>query len=245
MFNGLEVSVMSKQLLFTLILTAVILSLSSCDEGWIYPDDVVQAEEGGAAHFSGLVTGADSWSSGYTLALAGFADGNEYALISKNIDASISDGRCDVTLSGIPGDVNTIELCAIDRLRRRVATFVSANYNPQSGTLQIDADALDISMSSAIQTEIFNTTCTQCHGATGHAAAGLDLLAGNSLENLISVPSRKIPGTDRVTPGKSGESELYLILTTNISAEWNYDHSVEVVRQEKLDLIRNWIDNLP
>lgn len=236
---------MSKQILYTLILTAVILSLSSCDEGRIYPDEAVQAEEGGAAHFSGLVTGADSWSSGYTLALAGFADGNEYALISKNIDASITDGRYDVTLSGIPGDVNTIELCAIDRLRRRVATFATANYKHQSGTLQIDTDALDLSMSAAIQTEIFNTTCAQCHGATGHAAAGLDLLAGNSLENLISVPSQKMPGTARVTPGKSSESELYLILSSNISAEWKYDHSVEVVRQEKLDLIRNWIDNLP
>lgn len=228
-----------------ILIIAILICNSSCDEGRIYPDDAVQAEEGGAAHFSGLVTGTDSWSAGYTLALAGFADGNEYALISKNIDASISAGRCDVTLSGIPGDVNTIELCAIDRLRRRVATFLTATYNPQAGTLQIESDAVDISMSTAIQTEIFNTTCAQCHGATGHAAAGLDLLSGNSLGNLISVPSRKMPGVDRVSPGKSDESELYLILSSNITSDWNYDHSVEVVRQEKLDLIRNWIDNLP
>ncbi len=99
-------------------------------------------------------------------------------------------------------------------------------------------------MSSAVQLEIFNPTCAQCHGGNGHAAAGLDLLAGNSFDNLISVPSRKIPGMDRVAPGKSAESELFLILNSDISADWNYDHSVEVVRQEKLDLIRNWIDNL-
>ncbi|MDE6632606.1 MAG: hypothetical protein K2K23_06370, partial [Muribaculaceae bacterium] len=148
-----------------------------------------------------------------------------------------------VTLSGIPADVTTIELCAIDRLRRRVATFISADYNTQA-TLQISAEMVDMSMSGAIQTEIFNTTCVQCHGGNGHAAAGLELLEGNSFSNLISVPSRKIPGMDRVTPGQSAESELFLILDTDISADWNYDHSVEVVRQEKLDLIRNWIDNL-
>lgn len=227
-----------------ILISAISICNSSCDEGRIFPDDIAQAEEGGSAHFSGTVTGADTWSSGYTLALAGFTDGNEYALISKNIDAGISNGRCEVTLSGIPSEVNTIELCAIDRLRRRVATFLTANFDHQSGTLQIDTEAIDISMSAAIQTEIFNTTCAQCHGATGHAAAGLDLLAGKSMDNLISVPSRKMPGVDRVSPGNSAESELFLILSSDISSDWNYDHSVEVVRQEKLDLIRNWIDNL-
>lgn len=228
-----------------IILASVFLgSFTSCDEGRIYNDDIIQTEDGGAAHFSGIVTGTDTWSQGYTLALAGFEDGNEYALISKNIETSISDGKCDITLSGIPGEVTKIELCAVDRLRRRVATFLSTDYNPKDATLQLNAEVVDMSMSAAIQTEIFNTTCVQCHGGNGYAAAGLDLLTGNSFRNLISVPSRKIPGKDRVAPGKSGESELFMILDSEISADWNYDHSVEVVRQEKLDLIRNWIDNL-
>lgn len=228
----------------SLILTAVILSLSSCDEGRIYNDDIMQAEEGGSALFSGEVTGSDTWSAGYTLALAGFEEGNGYALISKNIDSSLHEGKCDVTLSGIPPEVNKIELCALDRLRRRVATFLSADYNHQTATVHINAEVVDVSMSGAIQTEIFNTTCIQCHGGNGHAAAGLDLLPGNSFDNLIDVPSRKIPGMDRVTSGYSVDSELFQILDTDLSADWKYDHSVEVVRQEKLDLIRNWIDNL-
>ena len=227
-----------------ILASAFLVSLSSCDEGRIYNDDTVQTEDGGTAHFSGIVTGADTWSQGYTLALAGFEDGNEYAFISKNIETAVTDGKCDITLAGIPGDVTKIELCAVDRLRRRVATFLSADYNPQSSPLQINAEAVDMSMSGAIQTEIFNTTCVQCHGGNGHAAAGLDLLAGNSLGNLISVPSRKMPDTDRVMPGNSDKSELFLILSSDVSSDWNYDHSVEVVRQEKLDLIKNWIDNL-
>lgn len=227
-----------------IILISVFLgSLLSCDEGRIYNDDTVQTEEGGSARFSGKVNGTETWSRGYTLALAGFGEGNDYALISKNIETSVIEGSCDITLSGIPAEVTVIELCALDRLRRRVATFLSADYNPQAGTLQLGAEGIDISMSAAIQTEIFNSTCIQCHGGNGHAAAGLDLLAGNSFSNLIDIPSRKIPGMDRIAPGQSAESELFLILDTDISADWNYDHSVEVVRQEKLDLIRNWIDN--
>ncbi len=217
--------------------------LNSCDEGRIYNDDALAAEEGGAARFSGAVTGLDSWSQGYTVALAGFEEGNDYAVISKNIETSVSDGNCDVTISGIPAEVTSIELCAIDRLRRRVASFLSVDYTPQAGVVQLSSENIDLSMSAAIQTEIFNTTCVQCHGATGHAAAGLNLIAGNSFDNLISVPSRKIPGMDRVAPGQSNESELFQILETDISSDWNYDHSVEVVRSEKLDLIRNWIDN--
>ncbi len=226
------------------ILTLLIIFIASCDEGRIYNTDCVESEEGGTARFSGEVTGFDTWSPEYTLAIAGFADGNDYALISKNISTPLSDGKCDVTLSGIPTEVTSIELCAIDRLRRRAATFFSANYTPQSGTLQLKAESIDISMAEAIQTEIFNTTCIQCHGGNGYAAAGLNLLAGNSFSNLISVQSGKIPRLNRIEPGKSAESELFLILESDLSADWNYDHSVEVVRREKLDLIRNWIDNL-
>ena len=215
--------------------------LASCDEGRIYPDETVQTEEGGTARFSGTVAGLDTWSRGYTLALAGFEEGNDYALISKNIEPAVEGGRCDVALSGIPAEVTKIELCAIDRLRRRVATFLAADYNPNAATLQIDAERVDMSMAAAIQNEIFNTTCVQCHGATGHAAARLNLLEGQSFANLISVPSRKIPGKDRVAPGSSNESVLFLILDTGISAAWSYDHSVEVVRQETRALIRKWI----
>lgn len=224
------------------IMAVALTGMTSCDEGRIFNDDTVLAEEGGTAHFSGEVTGTDTWSQSYTLALAGFEDGNDYALISKNIDASVTDGKCDITLSGIPGEVSVVELCAIDRLRRRVATFFSAKYRQKEGTLLISTETTDISMSAAIQKEIFNTTCIQCHGGNGHAASGLDLLAGNSFRNLIGVQSRKIPDIERVTPGNSSESELFLILGSEISADWNYDHSVEVVRPDKLDLIRNWID---
>ncbi|MDE5839640.1 MAG: hypothetical protein K2H49_01840, partial [Muribaculaceae bacterium] len=201
-----------------ILLTLLILCLASCDEGRIYNDYSIHTEEGGSADFSGEVTGTGTWSAGYTLALAGFGEGDDYAVISKNIETEVTDEKCEVTLSGIPSNVTTIELCALDRLRRRVATFLCRDYNSHNGRLHMDADRLDLSMANAIQTEIFNTTCIQCHGGTEHPAAGLDLLPGKSFGNLISVSSRKMPGIDRVAPGKSSESELLMILAADSSA---------------------------
>lgn len=233
---------MLKKTYHTAIFTSLLLCIASCDEGRIYNTDTITAEEGGSAHLKAQVTGLDSWNEGYTLALAGFGEGNDYALISKNIEPSTIDGECDITLSGITGEVTKIELCAIDRLRRRVATFLSTDYSLQSATLNIEAGAIDLSMATAIQNEIFNTTCTQCHGGSGHAAANLNLLEGKSFANLVGVTSIKHPEMNRVEPGESSASILFMALATDMSASWNYDHSVEVVHQEKLDLIRNWIE---
>lgn len=217
--------------------------ITSCDEGRIYDTpDVITKEEGGNARINAEITGAQTWPEMYTLALAGFEDGNEYALISKNISPATSGKVCDLILTGIPSEVNTIELCALDRLRRRVASFSSTQYVPYQDTLRISLPLTDISLPATIQRDILNTTCVQCHGGSNFAAAGLNLTEGKSFENLIDIPSVKMPGYDRVKPGNSEESMLWLILSGEASSGWKYDHSVEIVRSEPLDLLRNWID---
>lgn len=215
----------------------------SCDEGRLYDnDDIIMSEVGGNAHIKAKITGLDTWPEGYTIALAGFEDGNEFALVSKNVKTVVSNGMCDVTLTGIPSEVSTVELCAIDRLRRRVATFVSTRYESKTDTIRLNVTNVNASMSKAIQQEVFNTTCIQCHGGSNYVAGGLNLTEGKSFEDMISIPSVKMAGLNRVQPGKSSSSVLYIILGGSASSDWKYDHSVEVVRQEKLDLIRNWID---
>jgi len=231
-----------RHLKFHTLLAAAALALTSCDEGRIYQDEAAADEEGGSVRLTADIEGLDTWPEAYTLAVAGFADGNNYALVSKDIKTTTEEGKCDITLRGIPAEVTGIELCAIDRLRRRIATFRSASYEYTPATRQIDFPATDISMTAAVQQEVFNTTCTNCHGGSTHAAANLNLTEGKSHDELVMKESVKMPGFYRVKPGDSGNSVLYLILAEGKSADWNYDHSVEVVRQEKLDLIRNWID---
>lgn len=216
------------------------LAVTGCDEGRIYDDYVIEGNAGATATVK--VSGArgyDRWFSGYSLAVAGFSAGSEYALISKNIELDGA-GDCEVVLSGIPSDVQSVELCVVDRLRRLVAVFKSVDIKGGE-MINIVSDGDDLSPESAIQREIFNTTCINCHGGANFAAASLNLTEGRSFSELIGVQSVKEPREMRVMPGNPEGSVLYKILSGTGSAGWNYDHSVEITSPEKLDLIKNWI----
>lgn len=224
------------------LIAAMAIALAACDEGRIPDVQIETRREGLSARASMPVKGYESWPAGYTLALAAFNDGNEFAVISKNISVG-EKGICNVVLTGIPTDANSVELCAIDRLRRRIATFATMPADAATDTIRFESETLDLSMFGAIQREVFNTTCTQCHGGAGFAAAGLNLTAGKSYADLVGCVSAKQPGELRVDPGAPDRSLLYRILASDESATWSYDHSVEVTAQETLDLIHNWIEN--
>lgn len=215
------------------------LALTGCDEGRIYGDYLPDDRSGLSAHVEIVnALGVDRWFSGYSLAVAGFIPGSEYALISKNLELDDA-GCCDVTLSGIPPEAQTIELCVVDRLRRRVAVFQSVRVG--SDELSLICRGADLSPEAAIQSEIFNTTCINCHGGANFAAGNLNLTEGCAFQELVGQPSVKEPGRLRVAQGAPEESVLYQILSGNGSAAWSYDHSVEITASEKLDLIKNWI----
>ena len=216
------------------------LALTGCDEGRIYDDYVIEGNAGATATVKvSHASGYDRWFSGYSLAVAGFSAGSEYALISKNIELDDA-GKCEIVLSGIPSDVQSVELCVVDRLRRRVAVFKSVDLKGGEA-VNIISDGDDLSPENAIQREIFNTTCINCHGGANFAAASLNLTEGRAFSELIGIQSVKDPQEMRVMPGSPEESVLYKILSGNESTDWNYDHSVEITSPEKLDLIKNWI----
>ncbi|MDE6534735.1 MAG: hypothetical protein K2K82_01850 [Muribaculaceae bacterium] len=217
-----------------------LLVLCSCDEGRIWPDEYSDSSTGGLTASVEITDseGANRWFGGYSLAVAGFMAGSEYALISKNIEPD-SRGAASVELTGIPAEVETVELCVIDRLRRRVATFASVDMSSPRVTLVSEGG--DFSPENAIQTEVFNTTCINCHGGAAFSAAGLNLTSGHSFGELIGVSSINNPEMKRVLPGQPEQSLLYRILAGEDSKEWNYDHSVEITASERLDLIKNWI----
>lgn len=221
-------------------MTIAAMALTGCDEGRIF--DAVPSESRGGLTASVEIhdaCGSGRWFSGYTIAVAGFVAGSEYAVISENIELDDS-GSARITLSGIPHTTNTIELCVIDRLRRRVAVFESIEVGGGAG-LSLSSSGEDLSPEAAIQREVFNTTCINCHGGANFAAAGLNLTDGRSFGELVGCPSVKNPDCMRVAPGSPDESILYRILAGKESESWNYDHSVEITAQEKLELIKNWI----
>lgn len=223
---------------------AVTASLTGCDEGDIQPPEASVGVDGRTVRLEADLTGTEAWASRYSVVVAGFAQGNEYALISKPVKSSTdADGHCVFELSGVPNEVTEVALCAIDALRRRVATFVTADATDGAATINmLPEGVIDVSMAAALQTEIFDTRCVQCHGRTGYAAAGLDLTDGRSYASLVGVESVKEPEHLRVNPGNSSESTLWRALALPVTSSWGYDHSVEVVDDILLSLVADWID---
>ncbi len=223
----------------TIILSAIACAMlcCACDDGRIYGNGVTPPQEGRVARVSGHFSGIDTWPSGYHVSVSGFKEGSDYAVISKNISVD------ETVLTGISDEVTELSLCVVDRLRNRVISFSSMELPVTRDTIEMKVDVTDVSMFGAIEHGIFATTCAQCHGATGYAAAGLDLTAGHGYSALVNTASTIDPTMLRVEPGNSDNSLLYKALSSDMSASWRYDHTSEVVNDSRLQLIKDWIDN--
>jgi hypothetical protein len=183
----------------------------------------------------GTLSGWDGWSDGMSVVLAGFEDDNDYAVISKPV--TTAEG---LTLSQIPESVTSVELCVINRLRQRVATFKEIDFTQQTATISVGT--LNVSMYSCIQQSVFNTTCAHCHGGSNFAAAGLNLTEGKSYDCLVNHASRKVDGGTLVIPGNAAGSVLPQVLGSSLTSTWGYDHSKEVLDANVLSLIDSWIN---
>lgn len=211
----------------------------ACDDGRIYEEVVATPEEGRVVKLTGRLTGAENWASGYNVVLAGFDDEKEYAIITKAIPAT----ECkEVVLAGISDDVKRIELCVVNRLRKRILTYETFDCPITADTIRLDVGVKDLGMYATLQSQLFNTTCANCHGASTQAAAGLFLTEGKSYDALVNQPSLKVTDKLLVKPGDADESVLYQTLATRISTEWNYDHTKEVLSDEWIDVLEDWID---
>lgn len=215
----------------------------ACDDGLIPEVDVTPQTGGYVAKLSGHITGIKQWSAPYTLVLAGFEDGSDYATVQKNLTAE--DGDISIVLSNIPTETKRVELCVTNTLRKHVVTLASINIADAAGdTIRLDVGQLHASQFATLQQQVFSTTCANCHGGSTHAAAGLYLTEGKSYESLVNCASTKETDRMRVLPGDADNSVLYKALATDVSADgkWRYDHTSEVVDENICSLIRNWIN---
>lgn len=226
-----------------LLAVAALISLSSCDEGRIYDDTDVVEERGVRVSMTGRLSGLDTWPDGYTVVLAAFDGKSDYAIVAKPVGTVPEGGDVSMEMEVTGGEPAAVELCAVNRLRRRVATFASVPCNAFMNGVELDAGDVDVSMFSAIQHDVFNTTCANCHGASTHAAAGLYLTEGHSYSSLVGVGSQLLPDAQRVALGDADVSVLYNAIATDLSAGWRYDHTKEIISTITIDLIKDWIDN--
>lgn len=106
---------------------------------------------------------------------------------------------------------------------------------------EMPAAAEDLTLMDAVQRQVFDLRCTQCHGGSSHAAAGLYLTPGRSRESLVGKPSTVVSGAVRVVPGNHAGSLLYQAVAGDVSTSWSYNHSTLLTDTEKY-LLSTWID---
>ncbi|MBR3455395.1 MAG: hypothetical protein IKH26_08735 [Bacteroidaceae bacterium] len=228
----------------TLILSCVLsmVLLSSCDDGDIYDKEVVYDVSGRTAKLTGHLVGLSHWPTSHYIALAGFVKDNDYAVISKIVPSTSED--VDLVLSNIPDSVESVELCVLSRLRKRIYTLVSKSGDAiaTTDTIRLESEG-DVSMFNIIQQHTFNTTCVNCHGGSNFAGAGLYLTEGKSYSSMVGHPSSKLPEFNIVESGDAANSVLHKVLRTDLSKSWRYDHTSEIVSYDVLNLIDSWISN--
>lgn len=234
-----------KMFLLFLALGALLAGATACDDGRIYENTGTVPREGRVLKLSGQLSGIGKWAEGYSVVVAGFNDESDYAIVSKVIPVPETDGdEVEVVLSGISEEVTEIELCVINRLRKRVASFRTIeDFTATADTTLMEVGALDVGMYHTIQQQVFDKTCTACHGGSERPAAGLVLLSGKSYANLVNHSSVFVDGSLRVAPYDSKVSILHRILNTDISSTWGIDHSQMITSSNMLTLIDSWIDN--
>ena len=221
-------------------LSACAALLSACDDGRIYPSSDSDSEGSGrSVVMKGSVVGcSDFYGADFSVVLAAFSEDNRFASVTK----TVKNGDDDILLANIPKDATSVELCVINRLRERIFTLASLPLDGgASDEITFSVGTVDAAPFKVMENGIFMTTCSQCHGATGHAAAGLDLLPEEAYAMLVDTPSTVVEGEMRVKPGEASASTLWQALATGISDSWAFSHS-NLLTFEKTDFIESWIN---
>ncbi len=230
----------TKSIIFASLFGAVL--LTACDEGDIIEEDKTINTTSAVIKLSANISGIDTWSNQYSIVVAGFADNDNTAIVQNKIVSSPSDGFATFALNN--EEITTVELCATNRLRQRVATFASVSVSQIDGdTLRLNAGDVDVNMYKTIQDNIFTTTCARCHGLGSKLAGGLTLAEGSSYAALVnqssSVPERGI----RVVPGDITNSLLHKVIHGDSESGVGFNHANMIKEDYHLTLIDNWIKN--
>ncbi|MCQ2192511.1 MAG: hypothetical protein MJZ23_06570 [Paludibacteraceae bacterium] len=228
-------------------LLAFVTFATSCDDGNIHDVLHLDINEGYAIRLKGNIKNMSQWESGkYQIAVAAFAVQDSYPLLAKSLPQT--EGEIDFRFEGINPDCETIELCVLNRINKKVASLATLFNRGEDGnraiedTIYYNAGELDAGMYATIQASIFNKRCAFCHGMGETPAAGLYLTDGNSFESLVNVPSKKVDSLMRVEPNHAERSTLYKVLTEyNEYSAWHYDHTKFFYGNSMSNLVKEWI----
>ncbi|UVQ46352.1 hypothetical protein NXY11_24965 [Parabacteroides faecis] len=226
---------------FLLVLPLFAAITVSCDDGKIYNEGNGPVKrEGSTIKLTAHISKNSTWPSGYSLVFAGFAPNDEYAQTAKGLGIE-NDGSVNMVLSGISNEVNQLEICIINKLRKRIVTFYKMDFTEQADTIMMDAGVIDASIFNSIQSNIFNAYCTNCHGAGNSAAGDLYLTEDKSYAALINVKAvSSEEGKMLVKPNDVENSYMLDVLTEGASP--HYHNDILSAQMDKLSLLKSWIE---
>jgi len=223
--------------------------LAACDSGDIEEQAYAITDQGHTVKLTATLTGIDSWESKYSVSLAGFTTGDNYAQVVRTLPNTTADNtKVELVLSNIGDNINTVELAITNRLRERIITLASVNMDDYAGkkdTIRMDLGLTDVSRFGALQLGLFNMACVQCHGGNGGAgAASLNLTEGRSYANLVNVSSTRKEGMRRVVSGNAQESLLHQMMAEGGENLLHVNHTEILSNQfkENLNEVRQLID---
>ena len=234
---------------FTLHFSLFTLLLAACDSGDIIEKTVTQESKGHTVKLTATVTGLSDLSDRYSLTLAAFESGSNYALTTYAIPQTDDGTELSLVVPNVGSEVNTVELAITNRLRQRVITLASINmddYAQSTDTIRFNAGKVDASMFSVIQHNVFNQSCIQCHGGNGGSgAANLNLTEGLAYSNLVDKASTRKEGMYRVVSGNASQSLLHQILAEGGEEILHYNHTEVLSSRFKDDVaaVRTFIDD--
>ena len=156
--------------------------------------------------------------------MAGFDD-SDYAVITKSVPQSVDGAAVTVVMSGIGESVTSLELCVINRLRRRVVTFASVSTISGDDTVRLPAGRMDVSVYSALQAGCLTPRVYSVTVAATMQRPGSTSPATVARESLVDIPSTVVGDAVRVLPGNANESILYGLVSTDMTRGWSFDHS--------------------
>lgn len=245
---------MNTRYLIPLLLLGAAALLGSCDSGDITETHYTVDSKGYNVKLTATLHGLSSLPAGYTLTLAGFQEGDNFAVMQRAIPSGTEDSPITLTLSNIGSNVSTVEVAVTNSLRERIlslATVKLDDYEEQTDTIRLDMGTLDASATGCLQRGMLDKACVQCHGANGRKAAGLDLTEGNTYADLVNVASSTRPGELRVAGGNPDGSLLWHILNDGGENLLHYNHTEVISSQFKDNLrevrayLRKWIEAQP
>lgn len=220
----------------------LIASLSSCDEGKIYPEEISHYKT--YANLTVDLKGEKAFPQKELLVLAGFGDDETTPITTAVIPEPTSAHNIVKARLGLKGDEKYISICIVTKGTTRSVVYEFYRYDLASvpdEEISLPITELDLSPFDRVQNQIFNKNCIACHGGSTGAAGKLYLTEGKSYENLVNrVAPLSKEGKVFVKPGEPDDSFILDVLSSDIVA---YNHSdIFASMPEYLLLMRSWIE---